>query len=169
MSQFPIRNHYRVNPHIHFASLRNRTKSQNVWRRSCCVGGWQWIRHVQGRFRRWRRSPRRLPLHRRSSPLPGERWNHLLLLLPNTNLTNQSFYFFPIRKGHHGRHGPERFVRRRWSPVQAWYPDREVPHRTRYRHQLGWHGEDLAPHLLQWAPRRPRGTPRPPDRGSPQP
>merc|ERR1711936_533779 len=30
-------------------------------------------------------------------------------------------------------------------------------------------GEDLAPHLLQRAPRCPRGAARPPDRGSPQP
>merc|ERR1712130_292800 len=40
---------------------------------------------------------------------------------------------------------------------------------ARNHHQLGRHGEDLAPHLLQRAPRCPRGAARPPDWGSPQP
>merc|ERR1711971_8402 len=40
---------------------------------------------------------------------------------------------------------------------------------ARNHHQLGRHGEDLAPHLLQRAPRCPRGAARPPDRGPPQP
>ena len=49
------------------------------------------------------------------------------------------------------------------------YPHPEIPHWARYRHQLGRHGEDLAPHLLQRVACRPRGAPRPPHRGSPQP
>merc|ERR1712112_18183 len=49
------------------------------------------------------------------------------------------------------------------------HPHPEVPHRARNRHQLGRHGEDLAPHLLQRAACGPRGAPSPPDRGSPQP
>merc|ERR1712130_602352 len=40
---------------------------------------------------------------------------------------------------------------------------------ARNHHQLGRHGEDLAPHLLQRAPRCPRGAARPPHWGSPQP
>ena len=44
---------------------------QHVWRWSCRIGRWQWIRNVQSRFRRWWRSSRRLPFHRRSPPLPG--------------------------------------------------------------------------------------------------
>merc|ERR1711988_32038 len=31
-------------------------------------------------------------------------------------------------------------------------PPAQVPHRARDRHQLGRHGEDLAPHFLQRAP-----------------
>merc|ERR1712211_50264 len=49
------------------------------------------------------------------------------------------------------------------------YPHPEVPRRARNHHQLGRHGEDLAPHLLQRAQSCPRGAARPPDRGSPQP
>merc|ERR1712211_234386 len=49
------------------------------------------------------------------------------------------------------------------------YPHPEVPRRARNHHQLGRHGEDLAPHLLQRAPRCPRGAARPPHRGPPQP
>merc|ERR1711944_339357 len=49
------------------------------------------------------------------------------------------------------------------GPVQEGYPHPEVPRRARNHHQLGRHGEDLAPHLLQRAPRRPRGAARPPD------
>merc|ERR1712158_72118 len=49
------------------------------------------------------------------------------------------------------------------------YPHPEVPRRARNHHQLGRHGEDLAPHLLQRAPRCPRGAPSPSYRGPPQP
>merc|ERR1712037_238489 len=48
------------------------------------------------------------------------------------------------------------------GPVQERYPHPEVPRRARNHHQLGRHGEDLAPHLLQRAPRCPRGAARPP-------
>merc|ERR1712072_53233 len=54
-------------------------------------------------------------------------------------------------------------------PSPEGYPHPEVPRRARNHHQLGRHGEDLAPHLLQRAPRCPRGAARPPDRGPPQP
>merc|ERR1711936_1056531 len=83
----------------------------------------------------------RLPLHRWPSPPPGC----------------------------HGRYGTEGRLRRRRGPVQEGYPHPEVPRRARNHHQLGRHGEDLAPHLLQRAPRCPRGAARPPDRGPPQP
>lgn len=68
-----------------------------------------------------------------------------------------------------GRYGSEGQLRRRRGPVQERYSDSEIPHRARNHHQLGRHGEDLAPHLLQWVESRPRGTPHPSDRGSPQP
>merc|ERR1712061_655258 len=48
-------------------------------------------------------------------------------------------------------------------PVQEGYPHPEVPRGARNHHQLERHGEDLAPHLLQRAPRCPRGAARPPD------
>merc|ERR1712107_331727 len=101
----------------------------------------QWLRHVQGRLRRRRRPQGRLPLHRWTSPSPGC----------------------------HGRYGTEGRLRRGRGPVQEGYPHPEVPRRARTPHQLGRHGEDLAPHFLQRAPRCPRGAARPPDRGPPQP
>merc|ERR1712029_808030 len=55
-----------------------------------------------------------------------------------------------------------RTVSWRRGPVQEGYPAPEVPHRARHRHQLGRHGEDLAPHLLQRASCHPRGAPHPP-------
>merc|ERR1712029_503491 len=107
----------------------------------CCACLRQWLRHVQGRLRRRRRPQGRLPLHCRTSPPPGC----------------------------HGRYGTEGCLRRRRGPVQEGYPHPEVPRRARNHHQLGRHGEDLASHLLQRAPRCPRGAARPPDCGSPQP
>ena len=65
----------------------------NVWRRRGRFGGGQWVRYVQGRFRRWRRSSRRLPFHRRSTP------------------SSRSY----------GRDGTEGLLRRRWSPIQERY------------------------------------------------
>merc|ERR1711971_1190514 len=44
-------------------------------------------------------------------------------------------------------------------PVQEGYPHPEVSRRARNHHQLGRHGEDLAPHLLQRAPRCPEEQP----------
>ena len=122
-------------------SLPRRFYSIENERRSSSFGCGQWIRYVQGRFQRRRCSPRRLPLHRGSPPSPGR----------------------------HGRYGKEGLVRRRWSPVQARYSVSQVPHRARYRHQLGRYGEDLAPHLLQRTACCPRRTPRPPHWSSPQP
>merc|ERR1712029_770982 len=107
----------------------------------CCACLRQWLRHVQGRLRRRRRPQGRLPLHCRTSPPPGC----------------------------HGRYGTEGRLRRGRGPVQEGYPHPEVPRRARNHHQLGRHGEDLAPHLLQRAPRCPRGAARPPYRGPPQP
>merc|ERR1712045_1007871 len=71
--------------------------------------------------------------------------------------------------GRDGGHGPEGLLCWRRGPVQEGYPYPEVPHRTWHHHQLGRHGEDLAPHLLQRAACGSRGAPHPPDRGSPQP
>merc|ERR1711990_1154297 len=88
-----------------------------------------------------RRSPRRLPLrHRPSSPC--------------------------LR---HGRHGKQGRLRRWRGPVQERYSLLEIPHRARYRHQLGRHGEGLAPHLQQRVENLPRRVPSSPLRGSPQP
>ena len=56
----------------------------------------------------------------------------------------------------------------RRGTVKTWHPHPQVPHRTRYRHQLGWHGKNLAPHFLQRTSCCSRGTPRPPHRGPPQ-
>jgi len=71
--------------------------------------------------------------------------------------------------GRDGRDGSERQLRRRRGTEQARYLDLEIPHRARHRHQLGRHGEDLAPHVLQRAACCPRGAPGPADRGTPQP
>merc|ERR1711936_1189154 len=48
-----------------------------------------------------------------------------------------------------GGYGTEGLLCRRRGPVQEGYPHPEVPHRAWHYHQLGRHGEDLAPHLLQ--------------------
>ena len=76
--------------------LDSQEKNQNlhhVWRGCCRSCRWQWLRHVQGRFRRWRRASRRLPFHRRSTP------------------SSRSY----------GRDGTEGLLRRRWSPIQERY------------------------------------------------
>jgi tetratricopeptide (TPR) repeat protein len=91
----------------------------------------QRLRHVQGRLRRRRRAARRLPDDRRP-PAPHRR---------------------------DGRHGPEGLVRRRRGAVEARHSHAQVPDRARRRHELGRHGEDLAPHVLQRAARRARGAP----------
>merc|ERR1719321_1123618 len=70
-------------------------------------------------------------------------------------------------QGHGG--GREGGVRRGRGAGQARHPDPEVPHRARDRDQLGRHGEDLAPHLLQRAARGPRGAPRGAHGGAAQP
>merc|ERR1712088_1099346 len=121
--------------------LRLTSLNQDVRRGRCCPCVRQWLRHVQGRLRRRRRPQGRLPLHRWPSPPPGC----------------------------DGRYGTEGRLRRRRGPVQEGYPHPEVPRRARNHHQLGRHGEDLAPHLLQRAPCCPRGAARPPHRGPPQP
>merc|ERR1711962_1722009 len=106
----------------------SRSTKQDVRRGRCCACLRQWLRHVQGRLRRRRRPQGRLPLHRWTSPPPGC----------------------------DGRYGTEGRLRRGRGPVQEGYPHPEVPRRARNHHQLGRHGEDLAPHLLQRAPRCPR-------------
>ena len=55
------------------------------------------------------------------------------------------------RRRRDGGHGPEGLVRRRRGAVEARHPHAQVPDRARHRHQLGRHGEDLAPHVLQRA------------------
>merc|ERR1712079_756020 len=119
----------------------SRSTKQDVRRGRCCACLRQWLRHVQGRLCRRRRPQGRLPLHCWTSPPPGC----------------------------DGRYGTEGRLRRSRGPVQEGYPHPEVPRRARNHHQLGRHGEDLAPHLLQRAPRCPRGAARPPHRGPPQP
>merc|ERR1712209_357991 len=109
----------------------SRSTKQDARRGRCCACLRQWLRHVQGRLRRRRRPQGRLPLHCRTSPPPGC----------------------------HGRYGTEGCLRRRRGPVQEGYPHPEVPRRARNHHQLGRHGEDLAPHLLQRAPRCPEEQP----------
>merc|ERR1711978_874720 len=95
----------------------SRSTKQDVRRGRCCACLRQWLRHVQGRLRRRRRPQGRLPLHCRTSPPPGC----------------------------HGRYGTEGCLRRGRGPVQEGYPHPEVPRRARNHHQLGRHGEDLAP------------------------
>merc|ERR1711872_650996 len=58
-------------------------------------------------------------------------------------------------RGCDGGHGPEGLLRGGRGAVQEGDPHPQVPDRARHRDQLGRHGEDLAPHLLQRAPRRP--------------
>merc|ERR1712037_1003816 len=99
------------------------------------------LRHVQGRLRRRRRPQGCLPFHRWTPPSPGC----------------------------DGGYGAKGLLCRRRGPVQEGHPHPEVPCRAWHHHQLGRHGEDLASHLLQRAPRCPRGAARPPHRGSPQP
>ncbi len=48
------------------------------------------------------------------------------------------------------------------------FPSEEQADKVAYCMQ-GWHGEDLAPHLLQWAARGPRGAPCAAHWGAPQP
>merc|ERR1712223_1229176 len=69
----------------------------------------------------------------------------------------------PKAPGCDGRYGTEGLLCWRRGPVQEGYPHPEVPCRARYHHQLGRHGEDLAPHLPQRAACCPRGAARPPD------
>merc|ERR1712109_24789 len=69
----------------------------------------------------------------------------------------------------YGRYGPERLLRRRRSPVQTRNPHLEIPSRTRYHHQLGRYGKNLAPHLLQRAPSCSRRMPNPSHRSSIEP
>merc|ERR1712088_210469 len=113
----------------------------HVRRRRCGIGHRQWLRHVQGRLRWGRRPQGRVPLHRGTPPSPGC----------------------------DGGYGSKGLLCRRRGPVQEGYPHPEVPCGARNHHQLGRHGEDLAPHLLQRAPCCPRGAARPPHRGPPQP
>merc|ERR1711962_433826 len=95
----------------------------HVWRGRCCSCGGQWLRHVQGRVRRRRRPQGCLPLHCGAPQAPGC----------------------------HGGYGTEGCLCRGRGPVQEGYPHPEVPRGARNHHQLGRHGEDLAPHLLQRA------------------
>ena len=62
---------------------------------------------------------------------------------------------FPSNRGapedcrRHDGDGKEGGLHWRRRTVEAWYPADQVPDRARYHHELGRHGEDLAPHLLQ--------------------
>merc|ERR1719326_2601295 len=53
--------------------------------------------------------------------------------------------------------------------TQAWRADAEVPDRARHRDELGRHGEDLAPHLLQRTPVLAGGSSCAADGGTPEP
>merc|ERR1711931_257575 len=116
--------------------------SQDVRRRGSRGDGHrQWIRHGQGRVCRRRRSSRRLSLRRRQAKVP---WSH-------------------------GRHGQQRRLRRRRGSVQERYSLLEIPHRARDHHQLGRHGESLAPHLQQRVENLSRRVADSPLRGAAQP
>jgi len=95
---------------------------------------------VQSRFRWRRRAQSRLPFDRWPSQTPGR----------------------------HGGHGPEGLVRRRRSAVEERHFDFEVSDRAWYCDQLGRHGEDLAPHLLQRVASCARRAPSPVDRSPTQ-
>merc|ERR1712216_765208 len=71
--------------------------------------------------------------------------------------------------GDHGRDGPEGFVRGRRGAEQARRVDAQVPDRARDRDELGRHGEDLAPHVLQRASCGAGGAPGVADGGAAQP
>jgi len=83
--------------------------------------------------------------------------------------TRRSWCLFCGCEGRDGGHGSEGQLRRRRGTEQARHPDAQVPHRARHRDQLGRHGEDLAPHVLQRAACRPGGAPSPAHRGATQP
>jgi hypothetical protein len=94
---------------------KNSPKHKNVRRRrrSSSARVRQRYRHVQGWFRRRRRSKSRLPIHRRQDQIPRC----------------------------HGWHGPKGRLRRRRGPIQARHPQLEVPAGARHCHQLGRYGE----------------------------
>ena len=144
-------------------SFSTKTRQDGRWRR-CCLGCGQWLRYVQGRFRRRRCSSCSVSLHRWPSKASGcDGW-----------------------------YGSERLVRRRRSSEQERYSDSQISHRTRHCNKLGWHGKgkyswmleisswavdsrwiflilDLASHLLQRAACSSRGTPSSANRSSSQP
>merc|ERR1712042_27468 len=126
---------------LRFESIVVKTRQDVRRRGSRGDGHRQWIGNGQGRVRRRRRSPRRLPLRHRT----------------------------PSSRLRHGRHGQQGRLRRRRGPVQERYPLLEISHRARHRYQLGRHGEGLAPHLQQRVENLPRRVPSSPLRGSSQP
>ena len=95
----------------------------------------------EGRFRRRRCSPRRVPEHCWAAS--AHRCD--------------------------GGHGAEGRVRGRRGAVEEGDPDAEVPDRARGGDELGRHGEDLAPHVLQRAARGAGGAPGAADGGSAEP
>ena len=141
------------------------TTRQDVWRRSRCPGCWQWLRNVQG-WICWRWcSQSRIPFHCWQAQAPGcNGWNgsegflcgkcwtsHWSWLEMNVATTTRIFFYL----FHH-------YIGR-WSPVKKRYSDLEIPNWAWDYYQLGWHGENLAPHFLQWTTSCPRGTSNPVD------
>ena len=97
-------------------------------------------RYVQSWLCRWWRTPCRLSIDRRSTPASRC----------------------------HGRYGSKRLLCRRRSTIETRYSHIEISDRTWHRHQLGWHGKDLASYILQWTSCCTRRTPRSPHRSTPQ-
>lgn len=104
--------------------------------------------------------------------------------IPFAPLLMMAFLCCSSQIGCHGRYGSKGQLCRWWGSVQARYSHLEIPDWARNYHQLvsssiqdfhekfskcyilweinyfkGWHGEDLASHLLQWTPSCTRGTP----------
>lgn len=74
---------------------------ENVWRRRCCVGRWQWLGHVQGWIRPGRRSPCCLLVHRWTFSMRGSKkfaLNEIFIHLQNhelrIKLMNGAFKYF---------------------------------------------------------------------------
>jgi len=60
-----------VEKRFHLTSTSKTKLAQHVWRRLSCSGGGQRVRHVQGRFRRRRRTQSRFPLNRWTTKTSG--------------------------------------------------------------------------------------------------
>ena len=82
---------------LHFTSLKVTQIIHHVWRRRCCFGCWQWLRHVQSWFR-WRWCSKGcIPIYCWSSPSPSmysiefmsTKWIYFIRL-PGNELNNSN-------------------------------------------------------------------------------